>query len=340
MRNIKQLTFDNTTPEKKIAVLKKMGYHNKNRWLNIGGSPLELGFESSNLMFAPKILIETGEGFDKEYEQSIVCEHYKFEKHNDTFDNFLYSIVYNFPSKIERYINDDSVKKEYEYSSAAYLLTTIERKSLLNFYMLFRYDACQLNPHHNDFETVKKYLTKEQFELYASIFPEKIDPKMAHFHFTDQAYISQLNKNTGVSNGIDIESLENYLINLKNTTDENDLINKNDFCMPYLTIKKHPYLYTTSSENLGGGLNNMIKKINRSISRVDLNKSSNNTLIGIDAVIYDLIILKVLHELNMTGGGGTGRLLSELFFAQKIASGGDEFGPSFFKGHDGHDKSK
>ncbi len=334
MSIVRIIESDNSTIEKKIDTIEKLGYFDKSRWTN-GSAIFKLDFDVKQVNLLAKDLVYISRGFDDKFNKHVIGEYYEITKDFDK-KNILYSMVFLVPdrnSMLEKY-SKETEKKEYESSACGYVLNTVKRKSLLNFYPCFRYDTTQLNSHENDFETLKKYLSDNEYELYTQIFPKTIDRDMPHFHFTDEQFLIHKHKSTDSSNAIDIESLKQYIRLLQKVEDKSNLINQIDFGMPFLAIKNNPSLYTTNPEVLGMEFNFRAQKISRSLIGSLINKK-NNTLTGLEAVLYDLTILSGFNKSNKKTGN-TFDLIKELLLARKIATTVSEINKTlnYIKGND------
>ncbi len=158
---------------------------------------------------------------------------------------------------------------------------------------------------------------------YKKYFQPKIAPNYPHFHFGNP--FTAPTKLTA----IDAKSLMLYVTDLQFDNNPNSILNNKDFFMPYLYIKKNPELYKTNLKKLkeleSNKLNKVIAEANNSLNNI-VAPDVNQKLIGLDAVIYDLFLISLLHERNFGGGDGGGLLLDfDLRLGSKLGGDSDGF---------------
>lgn len=319
---------ENLNKQFKIAIQKiiDQGFLNNNRWMSNEKIVLDKKFgKYCDLIIAQKELVAICSNLDKKElhitsdkrDENILADFCKYVTDEDK-EKSLYATVFNVPSKVAK------LNKRFELNSASYLLDDISKKTPIKFVELFRYDASPCRPHPNNYDLIG-YLNDESQNIYKYYFLETLPIKTPHFHFIDRRFVE--NKNVGNAmhcNAIDFVSLYRYIEDLSeiDKDDKSEVLNTEDFGMPYLKIRDNPELYKTEISKVSTieNVNCAIKKLNNSISGIN---QEQDCLIGLDAVLFDMQVLAWLHNRNFGADSGVKYnlylLQAELEVAQKLS---------------------
>lgn len=206
----------------------------------------------------------------------------------------------------EEFSSDTNLGENFAFSSAIinnHTSTETGRQNrqctTLESIQLFRYDPTGKGLHFNSDEIHKMYLNKngqEVADLYRRFFSKEVP--FPHFHFCSRTMAETYNK-TAEADAISLENLIIYILELINTEDTDNAINKIDFGMPFLKIKQNPDLYSTAIDihNLEETLRsaNVNLQLDQIFKHTQKITPSTRKLYGLKAVFADLVLLRILR---------------------------------------------
>lgn len=281
---------DNSTIDEKYDSLIKARIAKKTRnTFNQKILTLENDAEYIRLLVKPKYRYATRTEENPAWNQKVLTDYFKDNEKNLYVLQSNYSLqqhyalvgkkIKNFPDmSVAMYVAiNNNTRKENGRNNTQ--ITTSE--SIL----LSRFDPGQKFTHNNRID---------DNPLKLKYFGTSIQPATPHFHYASKTQALTYN-GTAECDAISLDDLIRYVFEL-NKIKRNSELFLDDFSMPYLEIKFNPDLYQTNSKILKLGdcipQNYLLKK---SFVFGSIDKRAD--LFGLEAVLFDLILLRAMVKL-------------------------------------------
>ena len=171
---------------------------------------------------------------------------------------------------------------------------------------LYRYDPVGSGYHNNlqdIYDDYRANFSEDTANLYKTFFTERVG--FPHFHFSSRTMAEKYGK-TASANAISLDMLIKYIECLMSDNNPSHTINKLDFGMPYLDIKRNPNKYKTSIDThclqdalMLGNVNAQLGKIFKQTSKLEPGVKILN---GLEAVYTDLVLLRILRGDRTSSG--------------------------------------
>lgn len=266
------------------------------------------------LLLKPKYRYATRSEENHNWQQKVLTDYFKDSARN------LYIMQTNFSLQKHAVLVGNKIKEYPDMSVAMYVAINKESReengknnkkiTTAEMVLLSRFDPGQKFDHINMIE---------ENTLKAAYFGQVVSPGEPHFHFASRTQALKYNDTAGCD-AISLDNLIQYISNLIRVKKNSELL-RDDLSMPYLSIKYDPNLYQTSSKitRLADAIpSKYLLKKSFMFGTVD----SRADIFGLEAVLFDLILLRGLLRTSQAESGSM--LLHELTvkLASKIASAG------------------